>query len=819
MKATPPAPASARTPGAVLEDLAVAVMSADPSDTVAVEGVIVLLDELGGLPGPTAEEARERAAALRADGRDVERRTGTLDATSEAIARMQDDLARAPQEPAPVAKRAALVLPEWGDERTLEDFLAAQRGSLDELEAAILGMERGDPDARASFQRRLHTTKGEAGVLGLEDLEKVAHAAESYLEAEAGSPELADRLFKVRDWMVSAIDAYARMCRPEPTADAFIASALVACTSSAPSPAAARVARDEETVGLFGEFLTESAEGLNQVERILMKVEREGGDRTAVDSLFRVFHTIKGTAGFLDLAEIVSLAHETEAMMSHCRDGALELKGQVVDLVFDSTTSLRDMLESVRVAIEGGTAIPARPGLSALVDRIRATADGAPSGEADGPPELRPAAPAIGIEAGAAPGPARAPDANGTTKLKETIKVDLERVDSLVEMIGELVVVESMVVNAPEILGASSVQVRNCLAQLAKVTRDLQDVGMHMRMVPVSGVFQKMARLVRDLARKSGKQVRLVTSGESTEVDRSMVENIADPLVHMIRNAMDHGLEPPDARMAAGKPPMGQIHLSAYHEGGSVVIEIEDDGRGLDQGAIVRKAIEKGLIESADGMSEAEINALIFAPGFSTAKAVTEISGRGVGMDVVKRNIESMRGRVLIESKRGAGTKFKIVLPLTLAIIDGMLVACGKERYIIPTLSIVESIQPTRAMLVSLATTNEMINLRGEILPLLRLDRLFGVTAAKADPTDALVVVLEGVGRRIGLLVDEVVTQQQVVIKSLGEALHSTQFVSGAAILSDGRVGLILNVEEIAATMQRSRDKSARPSALQEATA
>jgi two-component system, chemotaxis family, sensor kinase CheA len=378
-------------------------------------------------------------------------------------------------------------------------------------------------------------------------------------------------------------------------------------------------------------------------------------------------------------------------------------------------------------------------------------------------------------------------------KLKETIKVDLERVDSLVEMIGELVVVESMVVNAPEISKAPSVRVRNCLAQLAKVTRDLQDVGMRMRMVPVAGVFQKMARLVRDLSRRSGKQVRLATSGEGTEMDRSMVEQIADPLVHMIRNAVDHGLEPAEARTAAGKPAVGQIRLSAYHEGGSVIIEIADDGKGLDKDAIVRKAMEKGLIASADGMTDAEIHGLIFAPGFSTAAKVTEISGRGVGMDVVKRNIEAMRGRVVITSTPGAGTTFKLVLPLTLAIIDGMLVACGAERYIIPTLSIVESIQPDRKMLVSLAQTNEMINLRGEILPLLRLDRLFELDGAKKDPTEALVVVVEGVGRRIGLLVDEVVTQQQVVIKSFGEGMGNTRFMSGAAILSDGRVGLILH--------------------------
>jgi two-component system chemotaxis sensor kinase CheA len=487
---------------------------------------------------------------------------------------------------------------------------------------------------------------------------------------------------------------------------------------------------------------------------------------------------------------VVSLAHETETMLNQCREGALELKGVVVDLVFDATAALRELLQAIRGAVEAGSAIPSRPGPGALVERIRRAGQASPPGD-----EPSTAEPASGAPAGAAP-----------ARLRETIKVDLERVDGLIEMIGELVVVESMVVNAPEIAAMPSVRVRNCLAQLAKVTRDLQHVGMHMRMVPVAGVFQKMARLARDLSRKNGKPVRLVTSGESTEMDRSMVEQIADPLVHMIRNAVDHGLEAPDARAAAGKAPEGELRLCAYHEGGSVVIELSDDGRGLDREAIVRKALEKGLIASADGMSEAEIHALIFAPGFSTAPQVTELSGRGVGMDVVRRNVEAMRGRVLISSTRGAGTRFRIVLPLTLAIIDGMLVACGRERYIVPTLSIVESIQPDRRMLVSLAQASEMIDLRGELLPLLRLDRLFDLPGARADPTQALVVVVEGAGRRVGLLVDEVVTQQQVVIKSLGEAVPDARFLSGAAILSDGRVGLILNVDEIAGLVQRPRD-------------
>jgi two-component system chemotaxis sensor kinase CheA len=409
--------------------------------------------------------------------------------------------------------------------------------------------------------------------------------------------------------------------------------------------------------------------------------------------------------------------------------------------------------------------------------------------------------------------PSHSPDAAGTTKLRETVKVDLERVDNLVAMVGELVVVESMVVNAPEIAKSASARVRNCLSQLAKVTRDLQDVGMRMRMLPVAGVFQKMARMSRDLGRKSGKQLRLLLAGETTEMDRSMVEQIADPLLHMIRNAVDHGIEPPDERRKAGKPEEGTIRLSAYHEGSSIVIELADDGRGLDRDAILAKARAQGLLGPDDTLSELEIHMLIFAPGFSTAKQVTEVSGRGVGMDVVKRNVEAVRGRVGISTTPGQGTTFKLVLPLTLAIVDGMLVACGQDRYIIPTLSVIESIQPTEGMLVTFAGQVEMINVRGHILPLVRLARLFSVTGAKSDPTQALVVIIEGMGRRVGLLVDEVVTQQQVVIKSLGQGLGPTRFLSGATILADGRVGLIINVEEIAGTTVERRQWTANESA------
>ena len=317
-------------------------------------------------------------------------------------------------------------------------------------------------------------------------------------------------------------------------------------------------------------------------------------------------------------------------------------------------------------------------------------------------------------------------------------------------------------------------------------------------MVPVRGVFQKMSRMVRDLSKKAGKNVELLTNGEATEMDRSMVEQIGDPLVHMIRNSVDHGVEGPEERTASGKSEKGTIKLSAYHEGGSIVIEIEDDGRGLDRDVILAKARAKGMLRPNETPSDSDIYNLIFAPGFSTAKQVTEISGRGVGMDVVRRNIESMHGRIAIQTEKGKGTTFRLILPLTLAIIDGMLVACGSEQYILPTLSIVESIKPERGMLASFAGRGELLNLRGQMIPLLRLHQVLHIPEAKQDPTEALVVVIESVDKRIGLLVDEVVTQQQVVIKSLDSGMNSTSLISGAAILSNGHVGLILNIEEIA---------------------
>jgi two-component system chemotaxis sensor kinase CheA len=382
------------------------------------------------------------------------------------------------------------------------------------------------------------------------------------------------------------------------------------------------------------------------------------------------------------------------------------------------------------------------------------------------------------------------------TKMRETVKVDLERVDGMVEMIGELIIVESMLKHSRE-LGTTSLQLRNTLGQLGKISRDLQNAAMRMRTVPVHNAFQKMARLTREVGRKAGKEVVLVTSGEGTEMDRAMVERLEDPLVHMVRNAVDHGIEAPADRVAAGKPATGVLTLSASHKGGSIIIELSDDGAGLNRDRILKKATEKGLVSNPSALTEQEIFQLIFAPGFSTAAKVTEVSGRGVGMDVVKRNVEGMRGRVIIESTPGKGSTFRLVLPLTLAIIDGMLISVGQERYLVPSLSIVEALQPTPAMLSSMGERDELLTVRGQVMPMLRLSSLLGVEGSRSDPTTALVVVVESVGKRVGLLVDQVIAQQQVVIKALGQGVGKAEFYSGAAILSDGCVGLILNIDKL----------------------
>ncbi|MEI6985107.1 MAG: chemotaxis protein CheA, partial [Rhodospirillaceae bacterium] len=377
-----------------------------------------------------------------------------------------------------------------------------------------------------------------------------------------------------------------------------------------------------------------------------------------------------------------------------------------------------------------------------------------------------------------------------------TIRVDLDKIDRLVNMVGEMVITQAMVAEHVRDLPPGEFQeLMEGLEQLAQHTRELRESVMSIRAQPVGSVFSRMPRLVRELATETGKDVSLVTSGEATEVDKTVVENLVDPLTHMIRNSIDHGLEMPDVRLAAGKPRTGTVHLSAAHRSGRIVIEVSDDGKGIDRPRVLQKALERGLLPAGATPSDEEIDNLIFLPGFSTADKVSNISGRGVGMDVVRRNIAGLGGRIGIYSMPGQGSRFVLSLPLTLAVLDGMVISVGAERFVLPLTNIVESLRPKPADLHGLVNRCDVIMARGAYVRLVYLHKLFGIPGAMGDATKGLVVLVETEdGGRLGLVVDEVLGQQQVVIKSLESNYRRLDGVAAATILGDGRVALILDV-------------------------
>ena len=380
-----------------------------------------------------------------------------------------------------------------------------------------------------------------------------------------------------------------------------------------------------------------------------------------------------------------------------------------------------------------------------------------------------------------------------------SIRVDINKIDALINMVGELVITQSMLSLMGENFAMDRVdRLQDGLAQLERHTRELQESVMQIRMLPISFTFSRFPRLVHDLSTKLGKKIELKMSGEHTEVDKTVIEKIGDPLVHLVRNSLDHGIEMPDVRLAAGKPETGTVHLSAAHRGGNIIIEIRDDGKGLDRDRIEAKAIERGLIQEDHNLSDQQIYELIFQAGFSTADQISDVSGRGVGMDVVRKNINELGGNIEIESELGKGSAIIIRLPLTLAILDGQTISVGDETYIVPLVSIIESIQPKRDMINLVAGRGETFKLRNEYLPIVRLHEVFGIESVQASNLeDGLLVVVEGDGKRCGLFVDDLIGQQQVVIKSLEANYSRVEGISGATILGDGSVALILDIPGI----------------------
>jgi two-component system chemotaxis sensor kinase CheA len=538
---------------------------------------------------------------------------------------------------------------------------------------------------------------------------------------------------------------------------------------------------------LVADFTVEAREHIASIEKGLLRLEQNTEDKDAIHSVFRAFHSIKGLAGFLALNQIQTLTHEVETLLEEVRNGRYAVDSALVDVVLQSADYVSRSLASLD-ALVAGKQIPLPALDPALVDLVRAVHQGKEQKASSGKtavPDLPQAAPP-------SPGTGEGVPTHRASEASR-VKVDTRKLDLLVEMVGELVVAQSLLRHDERLKIDVNAPIALKISQMARITSEVQQITMAMRMVPIQGLFQKTARLARDLSRKSGKLVEFVTSGEDTELDRNIVEELADPLVHMIRNSMDHGLESPEERVKAGKSPTGKVGLRASHQAGMIVVEIFDDGRGLDAAKLRSRGIERGLINENSSYSEEELFGLIFEPGFSTAAKVTDISGRGVGMDVVKRHIERLRGRIDIRSQLGAGATFLLKLPLTLAIIDGLVVGVGGERYVVPIVAVREMFRPAKNTVTSIEGNREMVRLRDQVMPVVRLSERFGIRASNQSLEQSLLIVTETESRVFSLVVDELLGRQEVVIKSLGEVFGNIAGIAGGAILGDGRVGLILD--------------------------
>lgn len=594
--------------------------------------------------------------------------------------------------------------------------------------------------------------------------------------------------------------------------------AVEAVTVEKPAAPAKTVNALAQDAGLVNDFILETREHLTSIENDLLTLDREPAQPEALHSLFRSFHTVKGLAGFLEFDSIRALAHEVETILDLARNHQMTIHSVVIDVVLESADYLKNEMNRLEAELAGAPPSDSAP-VEELLRRVQAL------NQPDGPGGEEAAAPTPIRSAAAPPGEARQDEPAGKDTRavpvasapaepeaaevktpaaaakagseKFSVRVDTIKLDYLLDMVGEMVIAQSMVRQDPELAGLRSPRVTRNLTQLSRVTDEVQKTAMAMRMMPVGQLFQRVARLVRDMSRKMNKPADLDLTGEETQIDKTIVEELADPMMHMVRNSLDHGIEAVATRKEAGKPERARISLRASHQAGHILIEIEDDGRGLDKEKILAKARDRGLVADGHTLNDNDIYNLIFEPGFSTAAAVTDVSGRGVGMDVVKRQVTKLRGRIEIHSTPGKGTIFQLKLPLTLAIIDGLVVGVGGERYIVPIFTVQEMFRPVEGMLSTVKGQGEMVMVRNRLLPVVRLHRKFSVRPKTELAAESLFVVAETGGHRFCLMVDEFIGKQEVVIKSLGEGLKSIPGVAGGAILGDGRVGLILDLDGV----------------------
>ncbi|CAG2154463.1 chemotaxis protein CheA [Cupriavidus plantarum] len=660
-----------------------------------------------------------------------------------------------------------------------QTFFEEAEELLVEMEQLLLGLDLDAPDAEElnAIFRAAHSIKGGAATFGFSALTETTHIFENLLD-RARRQEIAltraiiDTFLETKDVLQDQLNAYRNGTEPDPETLARICAVLqqlaqeaggdagahAPAAAPAPAPAPAASNAPAAPAGAGGGNLKIRLINVSPADQALLREEIANlGEITGQqDANGELTIWLNSQCGADDIIAVCCFVIDGDQIVVEASDGA-------------SPAAAAPAPAPAPVAAAPAPAPVAAPAAK------EATKDAAKE-------KAKPAAAA-----------AHSPDAG-------SIRVPTEKVDQIINLVGELVITQSMLAQTASSLDPVLFdRLFSGMGQLERNARDLQEAVMSIRMMPMDYVFSRFPRLVRDLASKLGKQIDLVTFGKATELDKGLIERIIDPLTHLVRNSLDHGIETPEKRVAAGKEPTGQLILSAQHHGGNIVIEVSDDGGGLNRERILAKAIQNGLPVS-ENISDEEVWQLIFAPGFSTAEVVTDVSGRGVGMDVVKRNIQEMGGHVEIASRPGNGTTTRIVLPLTLAILDGMSVRVGEETFILPLNCVMESLQPKAEDVHTAANAERVMNVRGEYLPLLELHRVFNVDGALQEPTQGIAVILQAEGKRFALLVDQLIGQHQVVLKNLETNYRKVPCISAATILGDGSVALIVDV----AALQRT---------------
>ncbi|HBL8857241.1 TPA: chemotaxis protein CheA [Enterobacter hormaechei] len=636
---------------------------------------------------------------------------------------------------------------------------------LADMEQHLLDLVPEAPDSEQlnAIFRAAHSIKGGAGTFGFTILQETTHLMENLLdEARRGEMQLntdiINLFLETKDIMQEQLDAYKSSAEPDAASFEYICNALRQLALEAKGEASAPVVPAAKLSVVDAAAKPDSAPDAPAGKlRVVLSRLKENEVNLLVEEL----------GNLATLSNVVKGKDSLAATL----DGGIGQDDIVAVLCF--------VIEADQIAFETEAAAVEVPAPAEIAPAVVAAA---------------PALKAVPKETAA---PARGEKPAARSSESTSIRVAVEKVDQLINLVGELVITQSMLAQrSNELDPVTHGDLITSMGQLQRNARDLQESVMSIRMMPMEYVFSRFPRLVRDLASKLNKQIELTLMGSSTELDKSLIERIIDPLTHLVRNSLDHGIELPENRVAAGKSPVGNLVLSAEHQGGNICIEVTDDGAGLNRERILAKAISQGMAVN-ENMTDEEVGMLIFAPGFSTAEQVTDVSGRGVGMDVVKRNIQEMGGHVEIQSKQGAGTTIRILLPLTLAILDGMSVKVADEVFILPLNAVMESLQPREEDLHPLAGGERVLEVRGEYLPLVELWKVFEVDGAKTEATQGIVVILQSAGRRYALLVDQLIGQHQVVVKNLESNYRKVPGISAATILGDGSVALIVDVSAL----------------------